>query len=108
MTNLTDDKDDRIRQVIAMIPEGRVSTYGNVARMAGLPGYARYVGHLLKHQDACSTLPWHRVISSTGKISLPVDSVSHSLQQQKLEAEGIVFRNGKIDLALYGWLTHNR
>lgn len=73
-------------------------TYGQVASMAGLPGYARYVGAVLKKLPMGSRLPWHRVINASGRISFPHGSEQYYRQKQLLEAEGIVFVNGRLSL----------
>ena len=94
------DINHRIWQVISLIPPGRVATYGDVARQAGLPGGARRVGRALKGLPKDTRIPWHRVINAQGRISLPEGSVSQYNQRERLEAEGIVFsKNGRIDLA---------
>jgi methylated-DNA-protein-cysteine methyltransferase-like protein len=48
-------------------------------------------------------LPWHRVINAQGKISFPEDSSDWRSQKERLEAEGLVFLHGKIDLDRYGY-----
>ncbi|MGI9251515.1 MAG: MGMT family protein [Pseudohongiellaceae bacterium] len=93
----------RIWQVVSSIPKGRVASYGQVAKLAGLPGYARYVGYVMKHLPAGSKLPWHRVVSSGGRLSFPRDSKSYQRQKSRLEAEGVVFVNGRFSLKRYGW-----
>ncbi len=95
---------ERIWQVVALIPPGKVSTYGDIARLAGLPGAARRVGSALRQLPPDSRIPWHRVINAQGRISLPAgtSSAGHS-QQQQLEAEGITFLNGKVNLKHYRW-----
>lgn len=88
--------------VIHRIPVGKVATYGDIARMAGYPGYARHVGKLLGHLPEGSTLPWFRVINSKGEISLK----GADLERQKthLHAEGVaVSETGRIKLRLYRW-----
>ena len=88
--------------VIARIPEGSITTYGEVARMAGFPGYARHVGKALSRLPEGSKLPWHRVINSQGRISLQGDDLLR--QKEKLVAEGIaVSPQGKINLRQYRW-----
>ena len=88
--------------VIYQIPVGKVSTYGDIAKMAGFPGYARHVGKALSNLPKDSKLPWFRVINSVGKISLKGDS--YLRQKQKLEAEGIeVNSNGKVKMKTYKW-----
>ncbi|MFT4614104.1 MAG: methylated-DNA-protein-cysteine methyltransferase-like protein [Bacteroidia bacterium] len=94
----------RIWQVVAAIPVGSVSTYGEVATRAGLPGAARRVGAALRNLPNETRIPWHRVINASGRVSLPVGSASHKLQRERLRFEGVVFkRNGAIDLKKFRW-----
>ncbi len=90
-------------QIIALIPEGKVATYGQVAQLAGLPNMARAVGRTLSQLPENTQLPWFRVINAQGKISFPADSSSFLEQKKRLEREGVVFLNGKIKLAEYQW-----
>lgn len=83
------------------VPKGAVVTYGSLAKMIGKPGGARWVGHILKNLPADTKLPWHRVINSQGRISLPGER--GQIQQQRLEQENVVFNNGKVPLKLYLW-----
>jgi methylated-DNA-protein-cysteine methyltransferase-like protein len=94
----------RIWQVVALIPRGRVATYGDVARHAGMPGAARRVGAALRGLPEDTRIPWHRVINAQGKISLPEGSATQYTQRERLEAEGIVFRaTGRVDFSRYRW-----
>lgn len=96
---------DHARQIIAAvrkIPRGRVSTYGDVADVAGLPRRARLVGTVLR-TTSVRDLPWFRVINAGGRISFPVGSDAYRRQRRKLEAEGVVFISGRIPLDDYGW-----
>lgn len=87
----------RIYKSVNRIPHGCVATYGQVAEMAGIPGHARLVGYALHNLPDGSTVPWHRVVNRNGRISLPPDSFSGSLQKALLESEGVVFdSNGAI------------
>lgn len=94
---------EKIWQIVYQIPKGQVASYGQVAKLAGLPGYARYVGHVMKNLPANTKLPWHRVANSQGKLSFPSDSREYQIQKSKLEAEGVVFINGRFSLKKYGW-----
>lgn len=99
------DIDHRIWQVVALIPSGRVATYGDVASKAGLPGAARRVGRALKNLPADTRIPWHRVINARGRLSLPERSAGQYTQRERLESEGVVFRsNHSIDLGKYRWV----
>ena len=62
---------EQVWQVIALIPKGRVATYGQVAELAGFPGGARRVGRILSQLPSGSRIPWHRVVNASGGISLP-------------------------------------
>jgi methylated-DNA-protein-cysteine methyltransferase-like protein len=88
----------RIWEVVEGIPEGCVLNYGEVARLAGLPGRARLVGRALARAPKKRALPWHRVVNAQGRISFAADSPRGQTQRRRLEAEGIVFESDAIDL----------
>ena len=98
------NKRERIWQVVNCIPRGKVATYGQVARLADLPGYARYVGYTMKMLPSGSKLPWFRVVNTKGDLSFPKHSAQYRTQQKKLEAEGVVFSEGKFCLQAYQWV----
>jgi len=83
----------RIERAIRAIPQGKVSTYGGVARAAGMPGAARLVARVLKRGFG---LPWQRVLGAGGAIKLTGDSAIE--QRLRLEAEGVRFRGRKVDM----------
>ena len=87
---------ESIWQVIAAIPVGRVVAYGEVARMAGLPGSARHVGRCLRDLPAGSTLPWYRVVRADRSLAFPSGSQSYLRQRSLLAAEGVVFHGEKV------------
>ena len=98
------DRDQRRARVLAVvdsIPRGRVATYGQIAREAGLPRRARLVGRFLAQLPPRTALAWHRVVNSSGRISLRPGA---TIQRRRLEREGVHFgRSGRIDLARFGW-----
>jgi methylated-DNA-protein-cysteine methyltransferase related protein len=94
---------ESILAAVRRIPRGKVCTYGNVAEVAGLPRRARLVGTVLRQTPAARGLPWYRVINAGGRISFPVGSDAYARQRHKLEAEGVVFVGGRVDLRRYGW-----
>ena len=102
-TNLTLQYRERVWRIVHGIPAGKVSSYGAVAQLAGLPRGARLIGRILGQLPAGSALPWHRVVNAAGRISFPVDSPNHREQYRRLCGEGIEFRNGRIDLGRFGW-----
>lgn len=92
----------KIWEAVKGVRKGHVATYGQIAQICGLRGHARLVGYALHNLPANSGVPWHRVISSKGTISLPAHTGGYYRQKKLLEAEGIIFNNGKIDLMKYG------
>ncbi len=86
-----------VRKVIRSIPKGRVASYAQVAALAGNHRAVRGVVWILHSSSEASGLPWHRVISSRGTISLPR---GHGFEEQRkrLIAEGVdVSRTGRVD-----------
>jgi methylated-DNA-protein-cysteine methyltransferase-like protein len=90
-------------QVVEGIPPGHVLTYGEVARLAGMSRAARRVSLAMRRAPRGRNLPWHLVVNAQGKISLPPDSSGYRQQRERLESEGVVFLNGKIDLDKFGY-----
>ena len=103
MLLLPQQLDERIYAVVAGIPRGRVATYGEIANRAGLPRGARRVGRALQNLPAQRRIPWHRVINAQGRISLCPGTDGARLQKKRLLQEGILFRNGRIDLKRFAW-----
>src|SRR3954471_2641834 len=92
----------RIHDAVSRIPRGRVATYGQIARVAKLPGQARLVGYALHALPRGSTVPWQRVVNAQGAIS--VGGESGVRQRQLLEKEGVRFdARGRVSLSKYQW-----
>ena len=94
---------EKIWQIVAAIPEGHVATYGQIARLAGYPSHARYVGTTLKNLPRGTKLPWYRVVNGKGQLSFPVNSASWQRQKKQLEAEGVVFVGERFSLKTFQW-----
>ncbi len=88
---------ERVIGIIRSIPEGRVMSYGSVARVAGNPGGTRQVVRILHSCSETYDLPWHRVVNSKG-------ITAFREQDRLLREEGVlVSENGEIDLEAYLW-----
>ncbi|MFT4799086.1 MAG: methylated-DNA-protein-cysteine methyltransferase-like protein [Candidatus Azotimanducaceae bacterium] len=90
---------EAVWQIVHAIPHGRVATYGQIARIAGMPQQSRLVGKILRGLPNGTKIPWHRVINSQGKISNP----NPSRQAELLASEGVILLNGRVSLAHYQW-----
>jgi methylated-DNA-protein-cysteine methyltransferase-like protein len=88
---------------VRKIPRGRVLTYGQVARLLGVPRGARAVGWALRALSATEErrVPWHRVVGAGGRISLRAGP-GPELQRRLLRREGVRFRHGLVALERHG------
>jgi methylated-DNA-protein-cysteine methyltransferase-like protein len=95
----------QVYTVVSRIPRGRVATYGQIARLAGLHGQARLVGYALAALPEGSRLPWHRVINARGEISpRSGGSPYHRIQRVRLERERVRFdARGRVSLEIFRW-----
>lgn len=80
--------------LVRTVPEGRVTTYGDVAAVAGSPRAARQVGYAMAALPEGTDVPWHRVINSKGMISHRGDVQRPMEQLRRLEEEGVIFSDG--------------
>jgi len=88
---ITEEQVEEVRRLVAAIPSGRVSTYGDIADAAGLSS-PRIVGWIMRTDS--SDLPWHRVITASGR---PAAHLS-TRQLELLRAEGVLARDGRVPL----------
>ncbi len=95
---------DRVYDAVSAIPRGRVLTYGQVARLVGVPRGARAVGWALRALEPQREhrVPWHRVVGAGGRVS-PRAGPGPALQRRLLRAEGVRFHSGLVDIARAGW-----
>lgn len=95
---------ERIYAVVRQVPKGQVTTYGQVALVAGAAS-ARIVGYAMSSLPGGSDVPWHRVINSRGRISARKDGGAESPEQRRLlQAEEVRFdKAGRVDFARVAW-----
>ncbi len=98
-----EDNHQRIWQVVASIPPGKVASYSQVATLAGLPRGARLVGRILGALPPDTKLPWYRVIRADGKLAFPEDSDRYQRQRDRLAQDGITVLRGKVSRGLFQW-----
>jgi methylated-DNA-protein-cysteine methyltransferase related protein len=92
MAPVTEGQVERVRALVAAIPTGRVSTYGDIAAAAGLSS-PRVVGWIMRTDS--SDLPWHRVVTASGR---PARHLT-ARQLELLRAEGVLAVDGRIALS---------
>ena len=102
--NVVNDKQyrERVYEFVRRIPKGLLMTYGQLAIILGEGYTARTVGYFM--HGAAEDVPWQRVINSQGKCSTGRLTIPMNLQQELLEAEGVIFNAaGKCDLSKFQW-----
>ena len=90
-------------EIIGSIPKGKVMTYGGIARLAGNPRGARQVSRILHSMSRKYGLPWHRVINSQGKISLPIEMGADEQKSRLLDESIDVSDSYRVNLKKYLW-----
>lgn len=102
MAGLPPDAETRVRRAVSAIPRGRVATYGEVAREAGLGRRARFVGRVMARLPPGSRVPWHRVLCAGGRLAFEPGSAAYLRQRARLEREGVRFKGDVVDLGQHG------
>ena len=96
---LTDELAYEVLSLVEEIPEGRVATYGQLARLVGRPKNARLVGRILSRAEYYGKFPCHRVVNHAGRL-VP----GWTEQAGLLRAEGVELKaDGRVDMKKYLW-----
>ncbi len=90
MTDAAADRERRIVDVLMQLAEGEVTTYGDIAEVAGYPGRSRLVGRILAVTD--HDVPWWRVVNAAGRIR----TAEPDEQAALLRSEGVLVRDGRV------------
>lgn len=94
---------EQVYDLVTGIPAGKVTTYGEVARILGKPGWARQVGWAL-HQNDDKNTPCHRVVDRNGRIAPNFAFDGSDEQMRRLIAEGVKFNDKMhVDLSKSRW-----
>ena len=91
----------KIYNAVKLIPRGKVATYSQIAALAGNCNLRRYVGTALHQNPEPGVIPCHRVVNAKGFCSGSFAFGGPSVQQQKLEAEGVAFTDGHVDMNIF-------
>ena len=95
---------ENVYELVRLIPEGRVATYGQISTYLGHRRGARMVGWALHGLPEDLDVPWHRVVGAGGALSTKRIAEGSQVQRSLLEGEGILFGpNGRIEMSVYGW-----
>jgi methylated-DNA-protein-cysteine methyltransferase-like protein len=88
---------DQVFELVRLIPNGRITSYGAIARSLGSGGSARMVGYAMANApQAHPPIPAHRVVNSSGLLTGKFHFATPDLMQELLESEGITVKNDKV------------
>lgn len=93
----------KVYELVASIPQGKVMTYGQVARLAGSPKAARAVGMCMKNNPDLTVIPCHRVVASDGSLTGYSAGEGLTTKKEKLQSEGVVFSGDLVNLPQSQW-----
>jgi methylated-DNA-protein-cysteine methyltransferase related protein len=99
----TQERMERIWATVRDIPEGSVASYGQIAALAGIPRGARQVGYALRHLPDGSGVPWHRVVTASGRLAFEQGSPAWKRQKGRLAEEDVPVQGGRINMSKYRW-----
>jgi len=85
---------EKVYEIMARVPEGRVTTYGDIAGLAGHANASRIVGGIAHYGPP--ELPWHRLVNRFGGLATGFHG-GREVQRQLLEAEGITCTDFIVD-----------
>lgn len=92
----------QLYELLTTVPQGKVVTYGRLALMLGNKNLARAVGNALHSNPDGDKYPCYKVVNSQGQLSAAYAFGGLEAQKRRLEADGIVVEDGKVDLKKYG------
>ncbi len=85
-----------VHEVVKLIPKGRVTSYGAVAKYLGAPKSARMVGWAMNAAHSDSSIPAHRVVNRVGLLSGKHNFETPNGMQERLEEENILVEENKV------------
>ena len=94
---------ERIYDVVRQIPRGKVASYGQVAALAGNRRWQRVVGYALHVNPDEEGIPCYRVVTKDGRVSDAFAFGGKNRQIELLEADGITFVDGHVDMERFQW-----
>ncbi len=98
-------KEEMVYALVAQIPPGYVSTYGQIAKILNLKS-ARMVGRILHQNLKPKQIPCHRVVNYLGRVAPNFAFGGGSAQSAKLESEGVIFISDRVNLRRHLWKSN--
>jgi len=94
---------EKVYELTKLVPQGKVATYGQLAKLAGKPKAARAVGGFMRTNPDAPRTPCHRVVAHDGSLTGYSAGKGISTKRKMLEKEGVLFIGNKVDLKKSLW-----
>ena len=94
---------EEVYEVVKKIPRGKVTTYGDIAKILGRPRLSKAVGYALHVNPDPDGTPCYRVVNRHGELAKAFAFGGENVQKILLENDGIKVENGRVDLEKYRW-----
>ena len=94
---------EKINKIVASVPVGKVTTYGDIAKAIGMRSSARYVGWVLNSGKGNLEVPAHRVVNRNGELTGRMHFPTPTYMREMLESEGITFVGDTVDMKKHRW-----
>ncbi len=94
---------DKVYSITKKIPKGKVATYGQIARLAGKPKAARFIGYLMRSNPTAPVVPCHRVVGFDGSLIGYSGNGGIMTKKKMLIKEGVSFLKNKVNLKKSQW-----
>lgn len=95
---------DKVMKIVDQIPEGKVTTYGHIARAIGASRSARMVGWVLNSNKGATDHPCHRVVNRLGELSGKMHFPTPTYMKEILENEGVTFSGESVNMKEHLWI----
>lgn len=92
-----------VYEYLRVIPKGKVVTYGQIAEFLGNKNLARIVGNILHENPDGDKYPCYKVVNANGNLAKKYAFGGSGCQKMRLEADGVIVNNNKVDLKIYQW-----
>lgn len=95
---------EKIYELVKQIPIGKVTTFGEIAKIIGSKSSARYVGWALNASKLTNEIPAHRVVNRNGELTGKMHFPTPTYMREMLESEGVTFDGERVNLKKHLWV----
>lgn len=95
---------EKIYELVRQIPIGKVTTFGEIAKVIGIKSSARYVGWALNASKLSENIPAHRVVNRNGELTGKMHFPTPTYMKEMLVSEGVTFIEDRVNMKKHLWI----